>query len=720
MRGKLTYQDRLDSIRERKMLHTLQKQEIDGTDGYWDMDDKGIIPPPGDFIFNPETNLPDGRFTGNYLCGKNYRKLLETHPIYINPMSSLAGGWMYSFYDIKKPLWDPRFDYSHLHEQQKKYDLVHGIGGTQHFNVDMAMGLKLGFGGILDKVNKYAKENKGKADDFYDAERNVVEGIQTWIKRHAEAAMKMAELEERPEIKDNLLKMAAVNQNIVSEPPKTFHEAVQWTAWFVMAAVMYNFSGAGGAIDEYLYPYYLADEEAGILDDEEAIFHLACLLVKDNQYYQICGTKADGSDRTNKLSFFMIEAAHRLKIATSICLRVHKNINPKIMRLSVMYLFKDKLGTPSYLGDESMNEGFIKNGYSMEQARSRAKTGCHWCALPGTEYTLNDIVKINFLAVFDVALREYHANLPENPSAKGLYEIFSQHLKTAIGTIAEGIDFHIKHMRYVFPELVLNLLCHGPIEKGLDISGGSVDYYNMCVDGAGIATVADSFGAIDAMVGEGKEFSWDDLINFLDTDFKNAERERQMLASVPKYGSGGSVSDEYAVRTSKTFTAFVKEKPTPDGRNMIPGLFSWANTIPMGKAVGASPNGRKAYTPINHGANPHPGFSKADSPTGLANAVASVQPGWGNSAPLQLEFDPHFGIDEGGVGIVASFISTFLAMGGTLVNINIVDKKKILEAHKNPAKYPNLIVRVTGFSAYFASLSKDFRQLVVDRIVDGL
>ncbi|HPQ48034.1 MAG TPA: glycine radical domain-containing protein, partial [Clostridia bacterium] len=69
---------------------------------------------------------------------------------------------------------------------------------------------------------------------------------------------------------------------------------------------------------------------------------------------------------------------------------------------------------------------------------------------------------------------------------------------------------------------------------------------------------------------------------------------------------------------------------------------------------------------------------------------------------------------------VSSFISTLMAMGGTLLNINIVDKKKILEAHKDPLKYPNLIVRVTGFSAYFASLSKDFRQLVVDRIVEGL
>lgn len=720
MTTRLTYQDRLDSIRKLREIHTLQKQQRDGTDGYWDMDDKGLIPPPGDWEFNPETNTPDGRFMGNELVGRNYRLLLETHPVYIDPMSSLAGSWMHSFFDIKAPLWDNKFDYSHLHEKQKKYDLVPGIGGLQHFNVDMKVGLLLGFGGLRKKVEDYWEKNKGLNDSFYEAELNVILGMQDMIKRHANSAVKMAEFDERPEIKENLLAMAAVNLKLVDNAPESFLEAVQWTAWYIMFAVMFNFSGAGGAIDDYLYPFYLKDKEAGNLSDEEAIFHLACLLNKDNQYYQICGTKTDGTDMTNELSFFMIEAAHRLKVPTSICLRVHKNINPDIMKLSVKYLFEDKLGTPSYLGDESMNEGFVKNGFSMELSRTRAKTGCHWCALPGTEYTLNDIVKINLLAVFDVALKDYYKNHKKDPSTEGLYECFVKHLEIAVSTIAEGIDFHLKYMQYVWPELVLNLLCHGPIEKGGDISSGTVDYYNMCVDGAGIATVADSFGAIDAMVGEGKEFSWDELMNLLDTDFENSERERLMLNSVPKYGSGGSKADEFAVRISKTFSNAVKEKPTPDGKNMIPGLFSWANTIPMGKVVGASPNGRKAYTPINHGANPHPGFSKADSPTGLARAVASVQPGWGNTAPLQLEFDPHFGIDDGGVELVSSFISTFMAIGGTLLNINIIDKKKILEAHKDPKKYPNLIVRVTGFSAYFASLSTEFRQLVVDRIVDGL
>ncbi len=190
-----------------------------------------------------------------------------------------------------------------------------------------------------------------------------------------------------------------------------------------------------------------------------------------------------------------------------------------------------------------------------------------------------------------------------------------------------------------------------------------------------------------------------------------------MMRSIPRYGHGGTLGDAYATRITETFTELVKEAPTPEGRNMIPGLFSWANTIPMGKSVGATPNGRRAGDPISHGANPDPGYRKDGAPTAMAVAIANSQPGWGNTAPMQMELDPALSKDEGGIESVANLIKTHFDLGGTQINLNVLDKQKVLEAHKDPSKYPDLIVRVTGFSAYFASLSPEFRQLVVDRIL---
>ena len=154
---------------------------------------------------------------------------------------------------------------------------------------------------------------------------------------------------------------------------------------------------------------------------------------------------------------------------------------------------------------------------------------------------------------------------------------------------------------------------------------------------------------------------------------------------------------------------------------MIPGLFSWANTIPMGKAVGATPNGRHAGQPISHRANPEPGFRESGAMTAMAVAVASVQCGYGNSVPIQLEVDPLEGASETGRKTVEDFLRTYCNdLGGSLVNLNILDRETLLDAHRDPDKYPNLIVKVTGFSAYFATLSDSFRQLVVDRLLTGL
>jgi formate C-acetyltransferase len=190
-----------------------------------------------------------------------------------------------------------------------------------------------------------------------------------------------------------------------------------------------------------------------------------------------------------------------------------------------------------------------------------------------------------------------------------------------------------------------------------------------------------------------------------------------MMKNIDRYGSGGSLGDAYAERVVRTFSDLINAKPTPAGHNMIPGLFSWANTIPMGKNLGATPNGRHAGEPISHGANPDPGFRKDGAPTAMAVAIAKVQPGWGNPAPMQIELDPQLSKDEGGLENVINLIQTHMDLGGTEINMNVMDAEKVLEANEDPGKYPDLIVRVTGFSAYFASLSPEFRQLVVDRIL---
>lgn len=730
-----TWAERLEALRAEKLAQTREKQAVIGA---MDHDDWALILPPPerrqivrttstsgmpitDCLLEGYTVLPNhasGGFFGAACVGENFGRLLDAHPVYIDPNSSLAGGYMVNFMSYRKPHWNPDFDFSHLKEDQKRYNLSPGIGGAQHFCQDLEIGLQLGWGGLLSKIRYYRLEN-GDADGFYAGLEAVVQGVMGWIGRHTEAARGLADSESDPRVRANLLEIAEINRRLVTEPPRTLREACQWILWFQITARMYNGSGSLGRLDQILYPFYARDMVTGTLDDEEAIFHIACLLLRDTAYLQLGGPDADGRDVTNPVSFLVLEAAHRLKIPANVGVSVGDHVDPALLQRGVEILLEDKTGVPKFLGVEQTAEGFSRNGYPLALGRQRAYSGCHWSGLPGREYTLNDCVKINFAKVFETAMQEMLADATQQPSVARLWEGFVDHLQRAVKVIAEGLDFHMAHMHRVFPELVLDLLCYGPIEKGLDASHGGVEYYNLCVDGAALATVADSMAALEQRVEQEGRLTWQEIAQHLQNNWagQGGERARRLMRGVPRYGSGGSRADEYAERIVGVFTEFVKAGPTPAGFNLIPGLFSWANTIPMGKAVGATPNGRLAGAPISHGANPDPGFRKDGAPTAMAAAIAEVQPGYGNTAPMQIELDPGIAAEEASVELITSLIQGHFAMGGTQINMNIMDAAQVLEAHKDPSKYPDLVVRVTGFSAYFASLSPEFRQLVVDRII---
>ena len=733
----LTYSDRISALQATKLAQTREKIELTG---YKDTDDLALILPPTDrreivktisssgmpitdciiqgYKITP--NHPSGGFFGPKAVGESFRRLMDEHPIFIDPNSSLVGSYMANFMSYRAPHWNPDFDLTCFESEIQKYKLLPGIGATQHFCQDLQIGLDLGWGGIMEKIQHYRLVNFPDHADFYDGLESVILGMQSWMRHYVEQASRMAETQPHPELRQNLLEIAEINERLITEPPVTFREACQWILWYQIMARMFNGSGSMGRLDVLLEPYYLRDRKSGVLTEEEAIFHIACLLLHDTAYLQLGGPDANGKDLTNPLSYLILEAAHRMKIPANVGVCVSEAVDPGLLRRGVEILFKDKTGIPKFLGVEQTAAGFARNGYPIQLARQRAYSGCHWSAIPGREYTLNDCVKINFAAVFEYAYREMMADSNIEPSTKELWARFERHLRWAVEVTAQCIDFHMEHMHRVFPELVLDLLCYGPIEKGEDASHGGVEYYNLCVDAAALATVADSFAALEQRIEQEKRFTWAQITAYLRNNWGRLEGERARLTmkSIPRYGRGGSRADNYAVRIAQLFTRLVKEKPTPAGFNMIPGIFSWANTIPMGKDVGATPNGRRAGDPISHGSNPDPGFRKDGAPTAMAVAIASVQPGYGNTAPMQIELDPAISRDEEGVGIIADLIRTHFKLGGTQINMNILDAAKILEAHKDPSKYPDLVVRVTGFSAYFASLSPEFRQLVVDRIIN--
>lgn len=724
----LTYEQRIDHLRAQKEEQTQEK--LRRNHAYMDEDDYGSVLPPEDFHLEIEYNDPEhATFYGAELWARNFRRLLEAHPVWVDPQDALAGRWMFILQRLRpfesavsnhNMEMAPVFDYSDLKPLQEKYGIIPGIGKMHHFAPDYQIGLQLGWGGIQEKVAE-CRKNHPEAAWLYDAEEEVLLGIRSWMGRTAAHIREMEKAETDPQLRRNLQEMALANEHILTGPPQTFREACQWIAWFNMLNRTYNRAGAGTQLDVTLQPYYERDKAAGILTDEEAQFILACLFINDPTYYQIGGPAPDGADMTSPLSFLILEAAHMAKTSVNLTIRVHEKLNPRLLRRGVEILLEDRKACPRFSGDASLVEGFMRNGYSRELACRRIAVGCHWMSLPGLEYTLNDLIKINFAKVMEVALDEYMSAPRAERSTEELYDLFLRHLHIARDCVAKGIDFHLSHQYLNAPELMLNLFCHGPLEKGLDASNGGMPYYNICVDGAAIGTVADSFAALEQRIEREKRLDWDTVIQALHTNFQGETGSyiQEMLHASERFGYGGSLGDKWAVRLSHDFSEMIHKERTPGGVLMIPGLFSWANTINLGREVGATANGRYAGEPISHGANPHPGFRKDGALTALSTAVASVQCGYGNTAPMQLELSPSVADGENAVDIVEAMLKTHFAMGGTLVNINVMDKGILLDAYDHPEKYPDLIVRVTGFTAYFIALSPEFRKMIVDRVITG-
>jgi pyruvate-formate lyase len=710
----ISYHGHIEALRQTKSEHTQEKIR---RKGYHDSDDHGWIPWPDPVPFKATPTEPGGGCYGVRAIGENFRTWLQVHPLYIHPRSALAGAWV-EFGPPGVGGWPADEQPTHLEARYRKYNVAGtGIGAGNHIGPDMRIGLDLGWGGLLAKIRRYRDLNRPSDDSFYAGEEALVLGIQEWIQRHVGHARSLAESETDPTVAQNYLEIAEMNQWLVHGAPRTLREACQFLAWFQSVDRTWGAGGALGQLDELLRPFYEADLAAGRLDDDEAVWCIASLFFNDTHYSQIGGPGPDGHDQTSAISFLVLEAMHLLKIPINIALRVHDDLNPELLHRAVQYLFEDGTGC-SFACSQGLDKGYARNGIPLALARQRAKVGCNWTALPGIEYGHQDVTRMCLVAPFQYAFQDVNA-AGQPPSLELLWERYTHHLGICVGLMKEGRDWHMARQGKYRPEIVLNLFMHGPIERGLDVVDGGVDIYMLAVDGLGLATVADSFAAIQRRVVDEKRLTWGELAAHLAADFSGAEDVRMMLAAGPRYGSGGSSADGWAQRVADLYSDLTRNTPTAAGYTILPGLFSHGGIAGYGRNLGATPNGRRAAAPIAHSADPDPGFMADGSaaPTAKSNAVATVQPRWGNTTPLQLDLDEGLSRQLGGVESIEALIRGHNDMGGTLINLNVISKEQILEAHGDPSLYPDLVVRVTGYSAYFRSLSPEYRQQIVDRLL---
>jgi formate C-acetyltransferase len=295
---KSEYGQRLSRLREKKIHQTREKLEYEG---YLDEDDYGRVVPAFEWHIIP--NDPDGNFYGIDGWTENFCSLMEKHDVFIDEDDAFCGRWMY-FMSKMRP---SQFKQSLLPGELKKaidfYQIDASIGFDAHFCPDYRIGLELGWGGLIGKINAYKEKNAsagGETAHFYDCHIRVIRSIQSWIRKHIRKLDELIAGEKDEAAKKEWQEKKLMNESILEKAPETLREALQWMIWYHLASRTFNRDGAGGQLDALLQPYYERDIQNHIIDRDTAVYYLGCFLINDPVYWQIGGPGKDGRARVPK------------------------------------------------------------------------------------------------------------------------------------------------------------------------------------------------------------------------------------------------------------------------------------------------------------------------------------------------------------------------------------------------------------------------------------
>ena len=501
---------------------------------------------------------------------------------------------------------------------------------------------------------------------------------------------------------------------------ETFYEAcvfMKLCIYFIRASFTTHLGL--GRFDQYMYNYYLHDKKNGITDDEilETIELFFISLNLDTDLYQgvqqgdngqsivLAGFDKDGNYLYNELSKMCIKAAMELNlIDPKINLRVGKNTPDEVFEFGT-HLTKQGMGFPQYCNDDVVIPGLIKLGYSPEDAQNYVVAACWEYIIPDCGADYPNIATMDFPAVIGKSITD---TLKECDS----FEELMSKVKDAIKTECDKIVLISRPMTMrVFTSIFID----GCIEKLSDMWHGGAKYYNYGCHGAGIANAADALAAVKKTIFDDKTLSKEELLLALSKNFEGFDELRNLLKNSPKMGNNDDYVDNIAGELLAAFSANINGRPNTCGGIWRAGTGSAMEYIWKGAKCPATADGRKAGEPYSSSFSPSldvktkgilsvlQSFTKYD----LRNAI--------NGGPLTIEIHDTVFRNEDGIKKTAMLVKNFICLGGHQLQINSVNRERLLDAQKHPENYPNLIVRVWGWSGYFNELDIEYQNHIIRR-----
>ena len=636
------------------------------------------------------------------------------------------------------------------------------VQGHGVFLPDYELVLKIGVKGIRKRINKRLSSLDISVPENYEktiylrALLIVCDGIELLAKRYARMAREKANEEKPGRRKKELEKIAEICEQVPVNPARTFWEALQ-SMWTYHTCTLIDYGSADynpGRMDQYLYPYYKKDIEEGRLTQEQAQELLEALWIKFTELSFLVsksytlfvpgsptfqqatcgGVKSDGQNAVNELSYMMLQATINIRSTQpNLSVRYNKGRNPDSFLRKAVELLSLGTGHPQFYNDEVGTKYLIDMGIPFEDAYDWSPLGCKDNGITGKMGNLRIPTMINLAAVLEVTLlngmlRSNKSRLPVphtgDPRTFKTFEELKKAIKTQLAylikkgsEIALILETTLKDTR---PDLLTSLTYEECVENAKDYMAGGAKYHpGPEIGTVGHADIFNSLLVIKKLIYDEKKLTWDRLLKALENDFQGFEDVREMCLAIPKFGNDVPEVDEIGTELTKFVGTEVRKYKGLYGDRRTAETTAAATHLFAGLAVGALPSGRKAMQPLADGISPMHGTDK-NGPTAVLKSVSKCALDLYYAPLLNMKLDPVLFKDERGISDIMAFMKTWHDLGLYHVQFNVVSPEMLRDAQKHPEKYGSLMVRVSGYSAYFVGLNKDVQDEIIARTTFGV
>lgn len=630
-----------------------------------------------------------------------------------------------------------------------------------HTIPDFSKAVNKGLAWIISEAGeKRAKCTDDTGREFYDALVEVLEGIISYSKRIADEAQRLAATETDPRQKQELLDLAGIHRRVPKGPATTFREGLTtfWLCWTALHVENPNVAISLGRLDQLLYGLYRKDIDSGKMDVKGAIELLCCLWLKigdhvpcipeageklfggsgSNQAITIGGVDKNGNDAVNDLTYVILRAIELMQLRDpNLNARYYPGVNDEgyLRRLCEVNL--NTGATPALHNDRAVIAALTACGDSVEHARDYGVIGCVEPVSAGRTYGHTGAVMLNLTTALELTLfqgRHRHTRLDRrfndltgDPSAFATFEEFrNAFIKQATWLTERAVSLNNiygqTHQRF-YPTPVMSAFFEGPMESGKDVIEGGARINSSGSTIVGLADVADCLSAIEDVVYKKKKYTINDILAAITGDFKDKEVIKRCLLDAPKYGNEEEAADKnVAYIISRMEEIFGRMDNYRGGKYRV-GYWTMTNHAGFGRMMGATPNGRMARDNFTSGITPVSGVTP--SLTKTLNSVAGVPV---EDVTSGMAFNIKFTPEDNKASMLDNFTAYVKSYfddrtdkegnkrpGGMEIQFNVTNHKEFMDAFVHPENYPELLVRVSGYTAYFKDLNPQMQMEIINR-----